>query len=454
LQKSQHLINGFSPMGKYLKLSPPKRGSKITVAKNGQLQVPDDPIVPFIQGEGMSANIWSPVREVLERAVDRCYANAKRLEWLEVFAGERAHAIYGAGEWLPDDTVRALQEYKVCIKGPLASPVGASAPLDDGLREKLDLFAHVQPIRYMEGSPSPLKQPETLDLRVFREHTEDVFCELEWKKGSAEAKQIIGLVNDDLGKKLDRSVRPDSSIGLKPISATATKRLLRLALDFAVKNKRRSITFVHEGGVMRHTEGFFRDWGYEIARKEFGDATITEAEVDERHDGEPPRGRVVVRDRSSERVFQELLTDPGDYDVVATTNLNGAFLEAVALAAVGSVGIAPNAFVGAKAAIFEATHGDRPKASRGEHENPASALLCGVMLFEHLGWKDAADLVGAALAKTISEKAVTPDLAQHLEGAQVLTTGDFCARLVDNFEAVHKDRVQQVLKSRAVSGAS
>lgn len=452
LQKTQHLINGFSPMGKYLKLSPPKRGSKITVAKNGQLQVPDDPIVPFVQGEGLSPNIWVPVREVLERAVDRCYANAKRLEWLEVFAGERAHAIYGPGEWLPEDTIRALQEYKVCLKGPLATPVGAPEPLDEVLRAKLDLFAHVQPIRYLDGSPSPLKAPEALDLRVFRENTEDVVCELEWKKGSPEAKQIIGLLNDELAKTRDRAIRPDSSIGIKPISATATKRLLRLALDYAVKNKRRSLTLVHKGSVMRHTEGFFRDWGYELARKEFGDATVTEQEVIEKYEGEAPRGRLVVRDRSVERMFQELITTPGEYDVVATTNLNGSFVEAIALAAVGSVGLAPNAHVGAKAAIFEATHHALPKASRGEHENPSSALLCGVMLFEHLGWKDAADLVTAALAKTISEKTVTPDLAMRMDGAQTLTTGDFCAKLVDNFDAVHKDRVEQVLRSRAVSG--
>ncbi|MEL6186182.1 MAG: isocitrate/isopropylmalate family dehydrogenase, partial [Myxococcota bacterium] len=311
---------------------------------------------------------------------------------------------------------------------------------------------HVQPIRYLDGSPSPLKDPEPLDLRVFREYTEDVYCEIEWKKGSPEAKQLIGLLNDDLAKKLDKTVRPDSSIAIKPISATATKRLLRLALDFAVKNKRSSITFVHKAAIMRHTEGFFRDWGYDLARKEFGDATITEAEVIEKHDGVPPRGKVVVRDRSTDAMFQELITNPGDFDVVATTNLNGAFVESLGLAAVGSMGIAPNAFVGAKAAVFQCTHAALPKASRGEHENPSSALLCGVMLFEHLGWKDAADLVGAALAKTISEKMVTPDLAQRMDEASVLTTGDFCARIVDNFEAVHKDRVQQVLKSRAVSG--
>ena len=446
------LINGISPMGKYLKISPPKRGSKITVAKNGQLQVPDDPIVPFIQGEGMRPNMWSAVREVLERAVDSCYANAKRIEWMEVHAGERANEIYGPGEWLPEDTVRALQEYKVCIKGPLPTPVGAPEPLDNVLRAKLDLFAHVQPIRYLDGAPSPLKAPEKLDLRVFRENTEDLFCELEWKKGSPEAKQLIGLLNETLAKKMDKIVRPDSSIGIKPISATATKRLLRLAFDFAVKHKRSSLTLVHKGSIMRHTEGFFRDWGYEIARKEFGEYTVTEQQVAEDHNGEVPRGRILVRDRSSDRMFQELITKPNDFDVVATTNLNGSFVEAIALAAVGSVGLAPNAFVGAKAAIFESTHNSLPKASRGEHENPSSALLCGVMLFEHLGWKDAAELVGSALAQTISNKTVTPDLALHMDNAKVLSTHAFCEKLVENFEEVHKSRVQQVLMSRAVSG--
>ncbi len=439
-------------MGKYLKLSPPKRGTKITVAKNGQLQVPDDPIVPFVLGEGLSPQMWAAVREVLERAVDRCYANAKRLEWFEVYAGERAHGVYGPGEWLPEDTVRALQEYKVCLKSPIVGPVGSCQSLDDELRSKLDLFAHVQPIRYLDGAPSPLRAPAPVDLRVFREHTEDVSSDLEWKKGSPEARQLIGLINDELGKAPDRPVRPDSAIAMKPISATATKRLLRLALDFATKNKRNSVTFVHQGPVLRHTEGFFRDWGYEIARKEFGDATITEAEVLERHEGEAPRGRVVLRDRSVEEMCREIITRTADHDVIAATNSNGALLQSLGLAAVGGVGLAPSAFVGAKAAIFETTHGLLPRSGRGEHDNPSSALLCGVMLFEHLGWKDSAELVTAALAKTISEGTVTPDLAGRLEGARALTTGDFCAEIVDHFETVHKDRVEQVLKSRAVSG--
>lgn len=440
-------------MGKYLKIQPPKRGSKITVAKNGQLQVPDDPIVPFIQGDGIHEDVWQPVREVLDLAVERCYGNAKRLEWLEIFAGEKANEIYGGPDnRLPEDTIRAVQEYKVCIKGPLTTPVGAPTPLDRILRERLDLFAHVQPIRHLDGAPSPLKAPNGTDLMVFREFTEDVFCEIEWKKGSPEAKQLIGFLNDDLAKKLDKTVRPDSSIGIKPISATATKRLIRLALDYAIKHKRKSITFVHKGSIMRHTEGFFRDWGYELARKEFGDYTVTEQEVRETYNGEPPRGRVIVRDRSADAMFQELLFTPEDFDVVATTNLNGHYIESMALAATGEIGLAPQAYVGAKAAIFEATHGSLPLVETDE-QNPTSVLLCGVMLFDHLGWKDASDLVTNALIKTISDGNVTPDLFAKMEDVEEVNTAEFCEHIIENFEEVRKSRVRQAMK-RTASGAS
>lgn len=437
-------------MGKYLKITPPKRGSKITVAKNGQLQVPDDPIVPFIQGEGISPEIWKPVQEVFDLAVERCYANAKRLEWLEVFAGDRANELYGPNNNLPEDTVRAIQEYKVCIKGPLTTPPGAPTSLDRSLNDRLDLFAHVQPVRYLEGVPAPLKFPHGLEMLIFREHTEDVFCEIEWKKGSPEAKQLIGFLNEDLAKKLGKSVRPDSSVGIKPISATATKRLIRLAIEYAIKHKRKSVTFVHKGEVMRHTEGFFRDWGYELARKEFNEYTVTEHQVMEDHDGEPPRGKVVIRDRASDVMLQEMLLNPKELDVIATTNLNGSLVEAMGLAAVGEIGMAPNAYVGAKAAIFEATHNLLAKANVGE-ENPTSVLLCGVMLFDHLGWKDSAELVTNALIKTISDGRVTPDLLGHVEGATKVDTADFCEAIIENFEEVRKSRVRQAMK-RAASG--
>lgn len=436
-------------MGKYLKISPPKRGSKITVAKNGQLQVPDDPIVPFIQGEGISLDIWGPVQEVFDLAVERCYANAKRLEWLEVFAGERATEVYGPGQRLPDDTIRAVQEYKVCVKGPLTTPVGATS-LDEALFDRLDLFAHVQPIHHLEGAPSPLKDPHGLDVLVFREHTEDVFCEIEWKKGSPEAKQLIGILNDDLARKLDKKVRPDSSIGIKPISATATKRLIRLAIEYAIKHKRRSVTFVHKGSIMRHTEGFFRDWGYELARKEFGEYTITEREVMEDHDGVPPRGKLLILDRSADQFFQQMLLKPHQFDVVATTNLNGHYIEQLALAMVGQIGLAPQAYVGAKAAIFESTHHLLPKIAEEGVENPTSVLLCGVMLFDHLGWKDSAELVTNALIKTISDKKVTPDLAAYMQDdVATLSTAEFCEAIVENFEEVRKSRVRQAMKRTA-----
>lgn len=440
-------------MGKYLKIQPPKRGSKITVAKNGQLQVPDDPVVPFIQGDGIHEDVWRPVREVLDLAVERCYANAKRLEWLEVHAGERANELYGGPDnRLPEDTIRAVQEYKVCIKGPLTTPVGAPQSLDSVLRERLDLFAHVQPIRHLDGAPSPLKSPNGTNLMVFREYTEDVFCEIEWKKGSPEAKQLIGFLNDGIAKKINKTVRPDSSIAIKPISATATKRLLRLALDYSIKHKRKSITFVHKGSVMRHTEGFFRDWGYELARKEFGDYTVTEQQVKDDYKGKAPRGKLVVKDRPANKMFQELLFDPSAFDVIATTNLNGHYIQSMALAATGEIGLAPQAFVGAKAAIFEATHGFLPTAASDE-QNPTSVLLCGVMLFDHLGWKDASELVTNALMKTISDGRVTPDLSETIEEAEEVNTAEFCEHIVDNFEEVRKSRVRQAMK-RTASGAT
>ncbi|MEM1022674.1 MAG: isocitrate/isopropylmalate family dehydrogenase [Myxococcota bacterium] len=439
-------------MGKYLKISPPKRGSKITVAKNGQLQVPDDPIVPFIQAEGISEDVWGPARECLELAVERCYANAKRLEWLEVFAGEKGNEVYGPGNWLPEDTVRAIQEYKVCIKGPLATPVGQSEPLDTVLRSKLDLFADLQPIRALQAGFSPLRDPSGLDIQVFREHTEDVYCDIEWKKGSPEAKQLINFLNQDLAKKLDKTVRPDSGIGIKPISATATKRLIRLTLDYAVRHKRRSVHFVHSGSTMKHTEGFFRDWGYEIARKEFGDYTVTEQQVRDEYDGEAPRGRVLIGDRSATDLFQELLIHPANFDLLATTNLNGAFVQSLALGAAGERGIAPHGYVGAKAAVFQATHADRTRTTEPAHENPSSVLLAGVMLFDHLGWKDSAELLTNALIKTIEDGKLTPDLPRENDEVELLSTAEFCEAVVENFEEVRKSRVRQAMKRTASMG--
>ncbi len=439
-------------MGKYLKITPPKRGSKITVAKNGQLQVPDDPIVPFIQGEGISEELWGPTQEVLDLAVERCYANAKRLEWLEIFAGEKGNEVYGPGNWLPDDTVRAIQEYKVCIKGPLATPVGAQRRLDDELREKLDLFANMQPVRSLQASLSPLRGALGFDMYLFREHTEDVYSDIEWKKGSPEAKQLINLLNTDLARQLDKSVRPDSGIAVKPISATATKRLIRLALEYTVKQKRRSIHFVHGGPFMKHTEGFFSDWGYEIARKEFGEYTVTEQQVAEEHDGEAPRGRILVGDRSISELLQQMVTSPDQFDVLATTNLNGALAQSLATASVGGVGMAPQAFLGAKAAVFEATHSLRGRHVEPGRENPASVLLCGVMLFEHLGWKDSAELVTNALVKTIADKRVTADLARVIEDAEVIDTAEFAETIIDNFEEVRKSRVRQAMKRVASVG--
>lgn len=438
-------------MAKYLKLSPPKRGSKITVAKNGQLQVPDDPVIPYIIHDGIGPDTWRAVQGVFEAAVDHCYGNAKRLEWLEVFAGEKGNEVYGPNNWLPEDTIRAIQEYKVCIKGPLTTPVGSPKTLDATLRERLDLFARVHKIRHLDGVPSPLRRPEGLDLIIFREHTEDLYSEIEWKKGSPEAKQIINFINNEMGQKGESAIRPDSSVGIKPISATATKRVMRLALEYAIRHKRKSVTFIHKGNVMRLTEGFFRDWGYELAKKEFNEYIVTEKELLEDHEGASPRGRVVVRDRVADHAFAHMLADASDYDVIATTNLNGDYMATLSLAMAGDVGTSPTAFVGAKAAVFESTRA-MPKNGSGEDDvNPSSVLMAGVLLFEHLGWKDAAELVQNALTKTVADRTVTRDLAKRIEGAVLLKNTDFCERIVENFEEVHKDRVREAMQRASLS---
>lgn len=437
-------------MGKYDKLSPPKRGSKITVAKNGQLQVPDDPIVPFIQGEGIHPKIWAPAQQVLEMAVERCYANAKRLEWLEIYAGERANELYGPNQRLPEDTIRAIQEYKVCIKGPLVTPVGSPISLDRILHEQLDLFARVQPMRYIERMGSPLQFPHALNILLFREHTEDLFLEIEWKKGSPEAKQLISMLNTDFAKRLNKTIRPDSGLAIKAISATATKRVIRLALDYATKHRRKSVTFVHQGNFMRHTEGFFRDWGFEIARKEFGDSTVTEQEVMEAHGGEVPRGKILVRERLTGQMMRELTTKPQDFDLVVTTNVNGHLLEELALASTGGHGLAPKAYVGAKAAVFEATHHLLPRYE-GRHHSPISTLLAGVLLFDHLGWKDAGELVTNSVIKTVSDGHITPDLDIVGEEADTCGTDEFCHYVIENFEEVRKSRVRQAMKRAATA---
>jgi isocitrate dehydrogenase len=440
-------------MAKYLKLNPPKRGSKITVAKNGQLQVPDDPIVPFIQGEGISTEIWRRVQEVFDLSVDRCYANAKRLEWMEVYAGSKGNEVYGPNNRLPEDTVRAIQEYKVCIKGPLEAPASEPIPPDDVLFEKLDLFAHVRPIRCFEPEGAPLKNPQGIDVLVFRENTEDLLMDIEWRKGSPEAKQLIGILNDDLAKRLGKSVRPDASLAIKSVSATATKRLIRLALEYAVKHKHRSVTFLHNGKFLKQTEGFFKEWGFELARKEFAEYTINEDQIEEEFEGSAPRGRILVRAMSTDIALQRLITHPQDFDIVLATNLNGLYFQNVALGTVDGEGLMPTGYLGSKAAVFEATHSRLSKPVSPDHANPISTLLCGVMLFDHLGWKDSAELVTHSLLKTIADGIVTPDLGERVPNAKPVSTAEFCDRVIENFDEVRKSRVRQAMK-RTVTGLS
>jgi isocitrate dehydrogenase len=449
LARSDEFAKPANAMGKYLKVTPPKRGSKITVAKNGQLQVPDDPIVPFIQGDGIDQKTWQACQNVFENAVDQCYGNAKRLEWMEVYAGERGNEIYGPNNWLPEDTIRGIQEYKVCIKGPLTTPVGMPRQLDTNLRERLDLFARVTPVRHVKGIPSALKNANGLNITMFREHTENQYEEIEWKKGSPEAKQIINFINNEMNKKPVRTIRPDSSIGVKAVSATATKRVVRMAIEYALKHRRKSVTFIHRGHDMKYTEGFFRDWGYELARKEFNEYCVTEQEIQEDYHGEAPRGRIILRDRLAENVMQDFINGRGDYDVVATTNLSADCLIAVAKSSVGSIDLVPTAYIGAKAAIFQANLDSSSRFVEEEGVNPSSVLLAGVMLFEHLGWKDAAELIAASLVRTVGNGTVTPDVARIVEGAQVVRTTEFCNLVVDNFEEVRKSRVQKAMQRAA-----
>lgn len=440
-------------MAKYLRITPPKRGSKITVAKSGLLQVPDDPVIPFIQHQGLPEEVFRPVRDVLNLAVQRCYASAKRLEWFELYAGQKAEALYGEDQALPEDTLKAIQEFKVCLKGPLGpSPLdaeGHTESLDARLHAYLDLFACVQPVRYLHGAPSPLKRPNAVNLVLFREHTEDLSPNLEWKKGSPIAKRVIQSLNEDAQEAFE--IRGDSGIGLKTISVTATKRLIRLALDYAIKQKRSSVTLVHEAEIMPQTEGLFRDWGYELARREYGDLLVTEAELEANFGGELPRGRVLLQDRRTSEMMRELVTRPEHYDVIATPNLNGLFLSQLSLASVRGSGLFPVGFFGSKAAIFEARH--ETLASLDSREfNPTPTLLAGVMLFEHLGWKDAAELLTNAVFKTISDGCVTGDLAIDMDEEQVDAPA-FCDAVMENFEEVRKSRVRKAIE-RVASGVS
>ncbi len=406
----------------------PKQGEKITVAGDA-LRVPDRPIIPFIEGDGIGPDIWAATKTVLDAAVQKAYGGGREVAWMEIYAGDKARKTYGDAVILPDDTLKAIQEFVVAIKGPLTTPIGGGfRSLNVTMRQVLDLYACVRPVRWIPGVPSPVKAPEKLDIIIFRENTEDVYAGIEWKQGTPEADKVIKFLNADMGKK----VRLDSGVGIKPISITATQRVARKALRHALARKRPSVTFVHKGNIMKYTEGAFKDWGYEVAAKEFGDVTVTEAEVGEKYGGKAPAGKVVVKDRIADSMFQQLLLRPDEYSVVCTPNLNGDYLSDAAAAQVGGLGMAPGANMADFVALFEATHGTAPKYAGQDKVNPSSVLLSGVMMLEYLGWQEAADAVNRALAKTIQDKVVTYDLARQMPGAREVRTSAFAARIVEN----------------------
>ena len=404
-------------------LKPPTNGTPISV-KNTQLVVPDDPIVPYIEGDGTGPDIWRASVRVFDAAVQKAYRDKRRLAWFEMLAGERAKQ--QTGEWLPNDTLEAVRAYKVAIKGPLTTPIGGGIrSLNVTLRQVLDLYACVRPVRYFAGTPAPVCHPERMNVMIFRENTEDVYAGIEWAKGTPQAVKIIEFLERELGKR----VRPDSGIGIKPMSETGSKRLVRMAIRYALAHGRRTLTLVHKGNIMKFTEGAFRDWGYEVAKTEFRDGIVTEEEVAA---GASREGKLLVNDRIADSVFQQILTRTAEYDVFATPNLNGDYLSDACAAQVGGLGMAPGANIGDEFAFFEATHGTAPKYAGKDVINPSSLILSGVMMLEHLGWPEASRLIETGIEKTIQQRRVTYDLARQMEGATELKTSQFANAIIEN----------------------
>ena len=397
---------------------------KIQCTADGSLVVPDQPIIPFIEGDGVGPDIWRASVRVFDAAVKKCYGGKKKVEWLEVFAGEKAFK--RKGDYAPQETMETIREHKIGIKGPLTTPVGGGfRSINVMLRQVLDLYACIRPVKYIPGTPSPLKNPEKVDMVVFRENTEDVYAGIEWKAGSKEALKLKEFLEKEMGKK----IRENSGIGIKPISLFGTKRLVRRAIQYALSHDRESVTLVHKGNIMKFTEGAFRDWGYELAKEEFGDKTVPENELTE---GNVPPGKIVIKDRIADAMFQQILLRPEDYDVLAMPNLNGDYISDALAAQVGGLGMAPGANIGDGAAVFEATHGTAPKYANQDVINPGSLILSGAMMLDYLGWSEAGEGIKKALEKTISQKQVTYDLARQMRGAKKVKCSEFASALIEN----------------------
>ena len=402
-------------------LTPPDKGERIIV-EDGTMIVPEKPMIPLIHGDGIGPDVVRAMKEVLDHAVEKKYRSEREIFWFTVPAGEEAIEKYG--EWLPEETLKAIKYYVVAIKGPLTTPVGGGIrSLNVQLRQTLDLYACVRPVKWVKGVPAPVKHPEKLDVVIFRENTEDVYAGIEWKEETVEAEKVRAFLSDEMGVK----VRGDSGIGLKPVSATGSKRLVRAAINYAIRNGRKKVTLMHKGNIMKFTEGAFREWGYEVAREEFRDRVVSEEEVYLRFGGRVPKGKMLINDRIADSMFQQVLLRPEEYDVIATTNLNGDYISDACAAQVGGIGIAPGANINYEtgAALFEPTHGTAPKYAGQDKANPTSMILSGVLMLEYMGWNEAADLIKYGLEKTIKAKTVTYDLELHMERAKILKCSEF-----------------------------
>jgi isocitrate dehydrogenase len=416
-------------MPTYQKVTPPTDGKKITIV-NRKLVVPDHPIIPFIEGDGTGPDIWRASRRVIEAAVAKAYGGKRKISWFEVYAGEKCNKVYGEGTWLHDDTLEAIKEHLVAIKGPLTTPVGGGIrSINVALRQLLDLYVCLRPIQYFQGVPSPVKRPELVNMVIFRENTEDIYAGIEWKAGTPEAEKVIGFLQQEMGVKKIRFPK-SSSIGIKPVSQEGTERLVRAAIEYAISNKRRSVTLVHKGNIMKFTEGGFRDWGYAFAKREFPGKAVAWEDCG----GNPPAGMILIKDVIADAFLQQILTRPAEYDVIATMNLNGDYISDALAAQVGGIGIAPGGNINYDTghAIFEATHGTAPKYAGLDKVNPGSVILSGEMMLRYLGWTEAADLIVSGTTKAIISRTVTYDFARLMEGAKEVKCSEFGDAIIKN----------------------
>ena len=415
----------------YQRIKIPANGSKITVNADYSLNVPDQPIIPFIEGDGTGVDITPPMRRVVDAAVAKAYGGKRQIAWMEVYAGEKAVKVYGNDTWLPDETVQAVREYVVSIKGPLTTPIsGGIRSLNVALRQMLDLYVCLRPVRWFAGVPSPVKEPEKVDMVIFRENTEDIYAGIEWAAGTPEAKKIIAFLQKEMGVTKIRF--PDTSaIGIKPVSVEGTERLVRRAIQYAIDNKRKSVTLVHKGNIMKFTEGGFKNWGYELAKREFGGVEI---------DGGPwlklpekyGSNGIVIKDVIADAFLQQILLRPAEYDVIATLNLNGDYISDALAAEVGGIGIAPGANMSDTVAMFEATHGTAPKYAGKDYVNPGSLILSAEMMLRHMGWLEAADLIIKGIDGAIAAKTVTYDFARLMEGAKQVSCSVFGEAIINH----------------------